>query len=370
MPIRSKRTPARRPPVRYLVIRRKPTVLAGLAAALVAAGLLTFTSVSSNAGEATASPRSAAAAGPLLLKPTVPTGVYLGLDPHIDPGAPDTGPATLTALAGVESAIGRITAVVSLYVGWTQPPPLAEMTSVSAQGSTPLVSWGCGLPDVFVANGNQDGVIEAAAEAYKAFDKPVLLRWFWEMNLTNRPGCGLGPNETAPELQAGEAEYRDAFVRIWEIFQHVGATNVAFVWSPSASQSADKNTADPGQDFYPCQPAGPGCKYVDWIGTDMYDRSTETFQDAYSPGYALYDVDNKPIMLTETGAPQTGAVVPQQDWLEEMAQSLPTEFPEVHGFVYVDATDIYNYSFTSAGLTEFKAVGRMSYFSVLESGIR
>jgi hypothetical protein len=319
----------------------------------------------------------------LLVKPAVPTSAaYLGVDPGFSPDAVGGG-STLSQLDPLESAIGRIPAIVSLYMGWTQSPPIASIEAVSAQGSIPMISWHCGALDSAVAAGQYDGVIEADAETYKAFGKPILLRWFWEMNLAvadNHPQC-LGT--LSRDEQA--AEYVAAYRQIWAIFQHVGATNVAFVWAPSAALNAVSALGDdpPATSFYPCPyPYTSSCTDVDWVGTDIYDRpATASFQSAFQAAYDIYSPLDKPMMITETGAPQqcptppgscVNLGVPQVQWLTEIGQALSAgEFQEVYGIVYVDASkSTNNYTFTAAALSEFAAMGRTGYFSQLGAGIR
>jgi mannan endo-1,4-beta-mannosidase len=118
-------------------------------------------------------------------------------------------------------------------------------------------------------------VTEGFAIEVRSLGRTVFLRWF--------------------------AEYILAYQRIRTIFQQVGATNVSFVWAPSAALSATSAIR-----FY------PGSEYVNWVGTDLYDRPPTTscegppstcrdFQSEYETAYGLYSVLGKPMMITETG---------------------------------------------------------------------
>jgi Glycosyl hydrolase family 26 len=334
-----------------------------LAAGLVLASAASAGVLASGAG-ARPAPSGVALSGAGLTAPAVPVhGAYFGADPGSATGdvtrngvAPQT---TVGSLAALQSQLGHPVTIVSFYIQWDEPPPLTGMSQVAAQGSIPLVSWHCGVADSEVAAGSYDGLIRQEAEAYKAYARPVFVRWFWEMNLPtagNHPTC-LG---TTDETQ----EYIAAYQRIWEIFKQVGADNVAFIWAPSAAVSAGASTG-----FY------PGNQYVDWIGFDVYDRCGKgTFSAVFAPTYATYATSAyaKPMMITETGASapeELGACSEageetQAEWIQDIETSIPTKFPDVHGFVWVNATDsLGNYELFGQGLAVFASLGRSAYYA-------
>lgn len=312
---------------------------------VAAALVLAAAAIVGNAGAGAAAPASVDA------PPAVPaTGAYLGVDAHFDPAAtPDQ------QLVAFQDSVGRKMAVVSLYMSFGGKVPLPTLDDVAAQGSLPMLSWHCSGLDSAVASGADDTTIRAEATALEQYGRPVLLRWFWEMNLSNVPAYAacLGPAATAA------AEYVAAFRHIVTIFRAVGATNVSFVWAPSAAYYAPSAVA-----FY------PGAGYVDWIGFDLYNRPDrpEGFSATFSRAYDVYASYGKPMALTETGAP-AGSAGPgggsptQAQWLQEIASSLPTSFPKVHAVVYVDASDLADYVLSGAGLTEFARMGASKYFS-------
>jgi hypothetical protein len=283
--------------------------------------------------------------------PAVPaTGTYLGVDPHFDPAAtPDQ------QLVAFQDTVGRKMAIVSLYMSFGGKVPLKTMEDVAAQGSLPMLSWHCSGLDSAVASGADDATIRAEATALAGYGHPVLLRWFWEMNLSTVAAYAacLGPAGSAA------AEYVAAFRHIVTIFREVGASNVAFVWAPSAAYYAPSAVA-----FY------PGSAYVDWIGFDLYNRPDrpQGFSATFARAYDVYASYGKPMALTETGAP-AGSAGPgggsptQAQWLQQIASSLPTSFPEVHAVVYVDASDLADYVLSGAGLTAFETMGETTYFS-------
>src|SRR6185437_9704856 len=220
--------------------------------------------------------------------PPVPSsGAYLGawVQPagSRSPGAGSFA-SQMSSLPALQQSISRPLAILHVYSGWSAPPPVAALAAISANGSIPLLDWGCGVPDSAVASGTADGLIRGYAEALKAYGRPVLLRWFWEMNLlASRPAC---------RSAGGAADYVAAWQHIWTIFHEVGASNVAFVWCPGITG------ADPA-------PYYPGDGYVDWIGVDGYDRKglgAAGFAALFSAFYAEWLPHGKPMMVAETGA--------------------------------------------------------------------
>jgi Glycosyl hydrolase family 26 len=319
---------------------------------LVAAGMLVALAAgAAGTGPArTAAPRGESArlvgdARGVHLGPFMPgPSVYLGIDPHFA-----TGPVVVNA-DEVAADIHRMFGIVSFYSSWSQPPLTKQFALAAAQGSLPMVSMKCDYPDAEVAAGDYDALISGQAKAYKAYGGPILLRWFWEMNwLNDNTVClGTGTNQAT--------EYIAAYIHIWKIFQRVGATNVRFVWAPSAAKSAPSPAA-----FY------PGARYVNWIGADLYDRpGYTTFAQMFAGFYATWRLQHKPMILSETGAI---GVADQVAWLTSIAYSFPTEFPQMRAFVYVDAPSdpLGDYFIQPGGaaMAELRALGHDAYFGLM-----
>ncbi len=147
--------------------------------------------------------------------PPVPsTGAYLGawLQP-VPAGGTDTFAAERQALPGIQAALGHPLALVHVYTAWQAPAPIADLVAIDANGSMPILDWGCAPDGAAVASGAEDGLITAYAQALKDFGHPVLLRWCWEMNLAaSHPGVG-GPQDIrghmAPHLEHLPSSGRD-----------------------------------------------------------------------------------------------------------------------------------------------------------------
>ena len=217
------------------------------------------------------------------------------------------------------------------------------MQEIVDQGSIPLVSWGC-APTAAVDSGQYDQLITSYAMALKSFGHPVLLRWFWEMNLTVAKDVAcIGSN--------GPAGFVSAWIHIWNIFHQVGATNVSFVWCPGISGGV----AESAQYF-------PGAAYVDWIGVDGYDRKGEGaggFAQIFGAWYSAYAGYGRPLMIGETGAIATD----QAAYLQGIGSALPSQFPDIKALVYFDApgpADLW--VLTPDGLQAYRQLASSSYF--------
>jgi hypothetical protein len=306
------------------------------------------------------------------------SGAYLGT--FYAPGGDVSPQSEVSSIAStLDPLLGRNPAIVSLYQGfgpYTIPNNVLNQV-VYGQHALPLISWSCGdVPDSDINAGTYDQQIALYAEQLKTFGAPVLLRWFWEMNLqpavpgtVNRNTTCLGQNLSYAQQAV---EYQLAYQHIWTIFHQVGATNVGFVWSVSSSRY---NTPLNAADFY------PGNQFVDWIAADGYDRPTDyqgpgafAFQfDAWYQEFASY---GKPMMVSETGSPTSylgqtpqppqPPSTEQRDFLTGIEQSLPTQFPAIKALVYFDSpTNLANWQLGDLGMAAFIHLASDPYFSVM-----
>jgi hypothetical protein len=269
--------------------------------------------------------------------PAIPaTGAYLGawVQPTVASGQQSFADEQ-QAVPAVQAATGRPLALLHIYSSWQQPAPTDKLAAVAANGSTPLLDWGCPPDDVTVTSGAGDQLITAYADALKAYGKPVLLRWCWEMNLARAHGQVGGPQA-----------YVSAWQHIRTVFNQVGVTNVAFVWCPALTGT------DP-------TPYYPGNQYVDWIGIDGYDRSgSMTFEDLFADFYQQWAPMGKPMMVAETGAHPAAQVA----YLQSIATDMPA-MPDFKAVVYFDAPGkAGQWALEGPGLAAFAALAQSPYF--------
>jgi hypothetical protein len=298
-------------------------------------------------------PAKAAVPASTLATVRVPTyGAYFGADPNPADGTDIVSQAKL-----LDVEIGRALGIVSIYTPFDVMPPVSQLEGVSQSGSIPMVSMHCGALDSSVAAGEYDIALRKLASDYRAFGRPVLLRWFWEMNLPNSGGHGacLGTNSAT-----WSSDYIAAFRHIRNIFRSAGASNVSFIWCPSDAPGSRNN--ENVDEFF------PGTSYVNWIAADLYDKPglrVRTFESKFGPFYRYWSNPahggGLPIIITETGSAGTGQV----SWLTSIETSFEAVFPDVHGVVYYDADAAYDWRLVpgTAGMNQFVSIGHSVYFN-------
>ncbi len=271
--------------------------------------------------------------------------IYLGAFSNPD----RVTPPPVAALATLESEVGRTMALTQHYFGFYDNFPGAYEADDAAHGRIPIDSWNCAVPDAAIAAGNQDTYLRKRADALKAYGRPIFLRFMWEVNLpadqTLRTACydpaTDGPNETfAP------APFIAAWIHMRNIFLSEGATNVIWLWNPSASNVP--------LSYY------PGGANVDWVGIDDYDATGLSFGSTFAQAYLWLAPLNKPIMIGETGAP--AAVQPA--FFGSAAATLQALFPQIKGLVYFNSSTVSNsWVLSPSGLAAFGAMAKAPYFA-------
>ncbi len=172
--------------------------------------------------------------------------------------------------------------------------------------------------------GTKDALIEAWAQKAKEYEYPIFVRMFWEFNTTAWP-------EWSSSLFTA-TEFVSAWQRIVNKVRGKGATNVTFVWCANVIINAT-TVLDIG-------PWYPGDSFVDWIGMDGY-VGTQTqvnlgWMTAFTRFKYTYDrlkqVANKPIIISEVGASETGG--DKALWIREFFELIQKEFTKVKAFIW------------------------------------
>jgi beta-mannanase len=188
-------------------------------------------------------------------------------------------------------------------------------------GRTPMISWG-GTTTTDITSGKYDSYITAQAQAIKALNTPVFLRWFWEMD-----GNTFAAQAVSPDA------FKAAWVHIHQIFDSVGANKVAWVFCPTG-YGFDKGVA---QGFY------PGDQWVDWVAADGFNgypvasgTSPTDFAATFSTFYAWGMAQNKPMMVAATGSVENGTTTDKAKWIQNMARAVNTYMPGIRAICYLD----------------------------------
>ena len=239
---------------------------------------------------------------------------------------------------------------------WKSAFTRAPFDMVTARGAIPYMSMSSdSVPLTSIANGSYDSSLIAWAQAAKSYGKPFLFRWNWEMN-------GTWFNWGA-QARANPAAYVAAWKRFHAIVQAQGATNVTWVWCPSAVWS----TSTPLASLY------PGDAYVDWTCVDGYNFGTipmkvDSWKSFYTVMKPTYDqlltlAPSKPILIGETGSTEWGGS--KSAWITDMLKTqLPLNFPKIRALAWFN-WNIYE----NGGTYDWQIESSASAQSAFASGI-
>jgi hypothetical protein len=252
---------------------------------------------------------------------TAPAGSGVLFGAYVNPTNTWSQSGRKAEMASFESALGRPLDISHVYDGWNQSLPDWETKWNDASGRTTLISWSH-APVSPVLSGSQDAYIKSVANGLKSLSHPVMLEYFWEMDL-HRYSTATG----------SPATFIAAWRHIHDVFAAEGADNVEFVWCPSAYGFV---TGD-AQKYY------PGDAYVDWICADGYNwgsvkpQKNQSFATIFRGLYAFGAPTGKPLMVGEFGTAETTSGT-RAAWFNDAASSLQT-MPAIKAVVYFDSLD-------------------------------
>lgn len=185
-----------------------------------------------------------------------------------------------------------------------------------------------------IAAGKHDAYITAFAKAAAAYQYPFILRFLHEVDGTWYPwGYSVNGN-------SNPADYVSAWKHIVDIFRKENATNVQFVWNPSAlSPDLIQKYGATLKQLY------PGDEYVDWLGLDGYSNAQNgwrSLQDEFQPTYDfITSFSARPVILFEVGAAANPSdAKAQANWITEgFLKTIPTLLPKVKGAAWFNSRD-------------------------------
>ena len=231
--------------------------------------------------------------GPFRAGPVAPpaTGAYLGA--WIKPEAL-THMGRLEAVDELQKELGRRLDIVNTYRRFDQMVGTTSDHEFLAQGATLMVSWATG-DNRSILDGEHDGLIRQQARAIRAVHRPVLLRMRWEMD--------------RPNLRATMWSGRD-YIAAWKyvrsIFREERATNVSWVWCPTA-EGFIRGEAPA---FY------PGDDQVDWTCVDVYaGKVFQPIGQLMGPFLQWAGQRPKPIIIGEFGVAKAWGSAARAAWL-------------------------------------------------------
>lgn len=238
------------------------------------------------------------------------------------------------ATVALERHLGRRIDINHYFYPWDKEFPTDAERWDLQNGRIPMISWNG--KDHFasdIADGQYDPMIMERAVRVKELGRPVMIRWFWEMD-----------GKKKAEFAQSPSDYVAAWRHIHDTFQELGASNVAWVWCPNASAFTDGEA----QAFY------PGDEYVDWLCADGYNWAPgrprdrwESFAEIFGGFYDWASQQNKPIMVGEFGV-QEAAPGDKARWVAETVAAIKSEFPLIKAVVYFNANHDHDWRMNSS----------------------
>ncbi|WIB27765.1 glycosyl hydrolase [Curtobacterium sp. MCSS17_015] len=252
----------------------------------------------------------------------------------------------------VSQQVGRSTNMVGYFQGFDQDFNANAVQRSWTNGRVPMLTWESrplktgndqkyvpGYTNSDITGGAFDRYLTEYAEALVANGQPVVIRLDHEMNGSWYNWADGTAQRNAP----------GSFVAMWqhvhEVFDRAGANDyVIWNWSPTridALGNAKYQTLDYLEAYY------PGDDYVDWVGMSGYYRKAAeapTFDTTFAATLEQIRqiAPDKPILLSEIGATETGAAVTDGQkarWITSLFDALADPAnADVIGFAYFSET--------------------------------
>ncbi len=250
----------------------------------------------------------------------------------------DGYPITPERLVQARQEIGASADLVVFFMAWPEHGylhaifPRETLNAIHDHGAIPCLTW---EPMYFkdgdenaisaraVLSGEYDAYITDFAQQAARWNKPLIIRFAHEMNLS-RYHWGGAAKDYGPD---SPGLYREMFRHVVHRFRENGAHNVLWAFSPNA-ESVPREAWNNIAAYY------PGGDVVDYVGIDGYNWGTtqnieqhgwnsrwlafeEIFRAAYSELRAL-DA-SKPLFIFETASVSAGGN--QSQWLVDALET-------------------------------------------------
>jgi hypothetical protein len=252
--------------------------------------------------------------GPFEAGPFEPprTGAYLGA--WIKPEAL-THAGRVEAVDGLEKDLGRRLDILNTYRRFDQLVGTESDEEFLSQGARLMISWATG-DNRSITAGEHDKLIRQQARAIRKVRDPVLLRMRWEMD--------------RPNLRAtmwSGADYVAAWKHVRAVFRAEGATNVSWVWCPTAEGFVRGDAPA----FY------PGDDQVDWTCVDVYAGNVfEPIGKLMGPFLEWAAQRPKPIIIGEFGVAKAWGSAGRAAWLRDAERTFKAN-PQIKGVAYFES---------------------------------
>jgi hypothetical protein len=274
-----------------------------------------------------------------------PAGAYLGA--WIKPDSL-THAGRVEAVEKLQDDLGRRLDIVNTYRRFDQLVGTESDEELLSEGTRLMISWATG-DNRSITAGEHDTLIRQQARAIRKVREPVLLRMRWEMDR---------PNLRAT-MWSGE-DYVAAWKHVRAIFRAERATNVSWVWCPTAEGFIRGDAPA----FY------PGDDQVDWTCVDVYAGNVfQPIGKLMGPFLTWAAQRPKPIIIGEFGVAKAWGSAGRAAWLRDAERTFKAN-PQIKGIAYFESNPEGNgpkQQFRLAGdkpaFKAFTAMTRDPYFN-------
>jgi hypothetical protein len=278
----------------------------------------------------------------------IPLGPARGADRPVGPLSPATGAwfggsvnqlrndgvnGGMLEINQREAFLGRTYDVINRFYAFNVAVPTGLETWDVSMGRIPMITWGAPSDTIELRTGVHDAWLRQQADRFAAFGTPIFLRFFHEMEGDYRRSYVHSP-----------ADFIAAWRHVHDLFASRGATNVVWIWSPTAWKFQTRSPWPP--DYY------PGDAYVDWIAADGYNwypqpgTNWRSWNQIFQPFYDWASTMTKPIMIAENGVMEDPAVPGRKAaWITSSRQLLQSTYPLIQAIMYFD-TQVTKSGFT------------------------
>ncbi len=247
-------------------------------------------------------------------------------------------------LSNFESLVGKKMKLYADFEGWGNEFPYWLSSKVGEQGKTLVIFWEPDFGYDQINNGSKDSYIKEFAVEAKAYNYPVILVPFDEMNL-NEEAWGYGVNGNTA------TKFITAWKRIHDVFVNVGASNVKFALAYN-NVSIPNVSGNQYKDYY------PGSEYVDYVGVDGFNFGSpwQSFAQIFDSAISSASTFGKPLYIFSTGSvPGSG----KAEWISTGLGSHIQNYKNLKGWLWFnqnggDGNWIVNSD--ANALTSFKAI--------------
>ena len=296
-------------------------------------------------------------AAPRPIGPLSPSsGAWFGATVNPDRG--DGVGGGMGEIGARESFLGRRYDIINRFYAFDEAIPTSLESWDLSMGRIPMITWGAGADTIELRTGDPRCLARAQADRLAAFGEPIFLRYYHEMEAGYRSSEVHSP-----------ADMIAAWRHVHEIFASRGATNVVWVWCPTAWSFVTRSPWPP--DYY------PGDAYVDWIAADGYNwyprpgSQWRSFTQVFDPFYDWASTKTKPIMIAENGVMEDPAQAARKAaWITSSRDLLPSAYPMIEAILYFD-TQMTRNGFTHTwpvdtsqnAYNAYRAMGQDPYFN-------